>query len=185
MPQLLDGDRTSARAASLLVILAWFGGCTTDVSSTDRRINELLVPSRFSFARVADGMQVHCGTLDCHGQVGRNMRLYGHHGLRLASTDNPFDPQTTFDEYSASYASVVGLEPEIMSLVVEKQINPESLAMVRKPRGIEQHKGGQLMVENDTLDRCVVGWITGDFQVDACSTVADDRRPEVDGGSGP
>ena len=185
MPDSLLADRPSRHTASLLAILAWLGGCTSDVSSIDRRFDALSVPSRASFVRAADAMQLHCGTLDCHGQPGRNMRLYGHYGMRLATTDNPLQTQTTFDEYSASYGSVVDLEPEIMSRVVEKQIGPESLTIVRKPRGTEEHKGGQLMAENDTLDRCIVGWITGDYQVQACNSVADTPRPDVDGGLGP
>src|SRR5258708_13720479 len=105
MPEPRLGDRTLTHTASLLAILAWLGGCATDVASTDRRIDVLVVPSRFSFPRVADAMQLHCGTLDCHGQPGRNMRLYGHYGLRLARTANPLDTQTTFDDSPASYGS--------------------------------------------------------------------------------
>ena len=179
-------NRTTARAACLCATLGWLGGCAADVASTDRRIDVLVIPSRVSFVRVSDAMQLHCGTLDCHGQVGRNLRLYGHYGLRLASGGNPLDPPTTTsEEYDASFWSVIGLEPEIMSRVAEKLIGPESRALVRKPRGVEMHKGGQLMTANDALDRCIVGWLTGDFQFDACNAVADATRPDINGGSQP
>ena len=56
-------------------------GCN-DFSTADAP-GQLSVPSRDDFPAVADAMQLHCGTLDCHGQVGRNMRLYGLYGLRL------------------------------------------------------------------------------------------------------
>jgi hypothetical protein len=47
---------------------------------------ELLAPTRNNFEQVADAMQPHCGTLDCHGEAGRNMRLFGSRGLRLPDT---------------------------------------------------------------------------------------------------
>jgi hypothetical protein len=156
--------------------------CQSDVRSVDRNIDELRVPARADFNRVSDAMQLHCGTLDCHGQIGRNMRLYGHYGLRLAATDNPLEAPTSKAEYDASYWSVVGLEPEAMSRVVQTQSNPDALSMIRKPRGIEKHKGGQLMTEGDDLDRCLVGWLTDAFDLTACNTVADAPRPELDGG---
>jgi hypothetical protein len=43
----------------------------------------LSAPPREGFESVADAMQPSCGTLDCHGQPGRNLRLYGGRGLRL------------------------------------------------------------------------------------------------------
>jgi prepilin-type processing-associated H-X9-DG protein len=56
----------------------------------------LLVPPRNGFESVADAMQPSCGTLDCHGQPDRNLRLYGGRGLRLdpvkASKDGDTDP---------------------------------------------------------------------------------------------
>lgn len=35
---------------------------------------------------VADALQPSCGTLDCHRQVTRNLRLFGARGLRLDPT---------------------------------------------------------------------------------------------------
>jgi hypothetical protein len=156
--------------------------CQSDVRSVDSKNGPLDVPSRANFNRVSDAMQLHCGTLDCHGQIGRNMRLYGHYGLRLSLTDNPLEAPTSMAEYDASFWSVVGLEPETMSRVVENKSDPNALAMIRKPRGIEHHKGGQLMTEGDDLDRCLVGWLTDAFELAACNAVADAPRPELDGG---
>jgi hypothetical protein len=122
----------------------------------------LLAPPRTNFEQVADAMQPHCGTLDCHGQVGRNMRLYGGRGLRLAPGANPLDGDTTQAEYDATFWSVVGLEPETMTVVIEdKGANPERLSLIRKARGHERHKGGTLMNVGDPLDQCLTAWLAG------------------------
>jgi hypothetical protein len=145
---------------------------------------ELLdAPRRDQFPHVENAMLPHCGTLDCHGQISRNLRLFGLHGLRLSPDANPLDGTTTREEYDASYWSVVGLEPEVMSRVIaEKGARPGRLTMIRKARGIEQHKGGQLMDEADALDTCIVGWLAGAEFLAACDAVAETPRPEPDTG---
>jgi hypothetical protein len=170
------------KAQALLAFLT-LGGCGGDLSSPNHGIAELQFPSRADFPPVSDAMQLRCGTLDCHGQVGRNLRLYGHYGLRLKDTDNPFDPfMSTEEEYEASYRSVTELEPEMMSKVVKKEAQSIDLVFVRKPRGLEKHKGHTLMYQGDPLDRCLVGWVKGAFDPDACMTVITTSKPEPDGG---
>jgi hypothetical protein len=71
----------------------------------------------------------------------------------------------------------------MMTKVVKKELSPIQLAFVRKPRSIELHKGHQLMTQGDPLDRCLVGWVTGAFDADACMTVVTTHRPEPDGGA--
>ena len=153
------------------------GGCGGDLTSSDA-LGHLSVPSRADFPLVGDAMQLSCGTLDCHGQVGRNMRLYGRYGLRLDPTYDPLTQETSDAEYDASYASIVGLEPEAMSSVVQHQAGPEALTMVRKARGVEAHKGGQLDTAGDPLDNCMVDWLVGAFNAAACSAFINAPRPE-------
>jgi|SRR5580704_15002788 hypothetical protein len=170
-------------AACAVTVAAVVLGCNGDLtlpSATED--GNLMFPSRGDFDSVADAMELHCGTLDCHGQVGRNMRLYGQYGLRLDPKDDPLNEPTSDAEYDASYESIVGLEPETMSLVVQHLAPPEALTMIRKPAGLEEHKGGQLFVQGDPLDRCMVGWLTGAFDADACNTVVQAPRPEPEGG---
>jgi hypothetical protein len=167
----------------LLGSLFAVAGCTTDVQDTNaRQTGPLSVPNRVGFEVVADAMQLHCGTLDCHGQIGRNMRLYGMYGLRLSPQDDPLNQPTSQAEYDADFWSVVGLEPEAMAKVVDHQTGPETLSMIRKARGIEKHKGGQLDVQGDALDRCMVGWLVGPLDTDACNSVVQTPRPQLDGG---
>jgi hypothetical protein len=133
--------------------------------------NVATVPDRASFPPVADLLVHRCGTLDCHGQTSRNMRLYGHLGLRLAPSDRPDSKGTsTSAEYDESFASVVGLEPEIMSAVVKAGgAQPDRLTFIRKARGTENHKGGTLFVEGDAQDRCVTSWLAGSTDVATCT----------------
>jgi hypothetical protein len=140
----------------------------------------MVAPPRAGFEPVADALVATCGTLDCHGQTGRNLRLFGGHGLRLAKSDDPGGRATTAAEYQASYWSTVGLEPEILDQVVrDGGKGPERLMMVRKARGEVKHKGGTLMQANDQLDRCLQLWLAGRPDSDIC----DNARPQRPGGT--
>ncbi len=156
-------------------------GCGPSLAEQTREQGALLVaPSQEDFPEVADALQLSCATLDCHGQVGRNLRIYGFGGLRLSDIDSPGGDPTTDLEYLASYDSLVGLEPEALSRVVTLQADPNQLSLVRKTRGIEHHKGGQRALTGDALDRCLVLWLTGRFDPEPCVQVADASHPEIE-----
>ena len=141
---------------------------------------QLQAPSRNDFPPVSDALQLRCATLDCHGQVGRNLRIYGYGGLRLSATQSPLDFPTVDAEYQASYDSVVSLEPEALSQVVTLEADPNSLSMIRKPRGLEHHKGGQEMRAGDALDRCIVLWLQNKADAAPCTEVVEARRPSTE-----
>jgi hypothetical protein len=123
-----------------------------------------------SFPPVSAFLDHRCGSLDCHGQWGRNLRILGHEGLRLDPADIPGGSPTTAAEIAANYDSVVGLEPEMMRVVVEDGgAHPERLTLVRKGRGTEHHKGGALVILGDVQDRCVTSWLMGALAQDACT----------------
>jgi hypothetical protein len=129
----------------------------------------LVAPELGSFEKVSPFLDHRCGSLDCHGAVGRNLRIFGHEGLRLDPADVPGGGPTTATEVKANYDSVVGLEPEVMSAVVEQGgANPERLTSVRKARGTENHKGGALIVAGDAQDRCLTSWLAGALAQWAC-----------------
>jgi hypothetical protein len=150
-----------ALAAASLSCVAVGGDPNTEVT--------LMVPPRQGFESVADAMQPSCGTLDCHGQPDRNLRLFGGRGLRLDPAKSSKDGETDPAEYDANYWSVVALEPEILSTVVaEGGADPERWIVIRKGRGTTRHKGGTLMHPNDALDQCIVEWLKGNILVDRC-----------------
>jgi hypothetical protein len=164
--------------------------------------------SHDSFAPVGDYLGTRCGTLDCHGQIGRNLRIYGCAGLRASpdASSASCSSATTEEEYENTYRSLVGLEPQVMSTVYAGcstsvasdgtstyppglSCHPELLTFIRKARGLERHKGGQLIcVESpcpdglpnpvplddgggplvDPQDVCLVSWLEGATDTQMC-----------------
>lgn len=115
-------------------------------------------------------LERRCGTLDCHGQVGRPLRIYGSFGLRFVDGDASNRPglqPTTDTEHQANYQSVIGLQPELMTEVVQGNAPPEALMLLRKPLGLERHEGGQVFVGGDQTYTCFTSWLSG--QVDSAS----------------
>jgi hypothetical protein len=161
----------SARSLLLLagsVALAPAAACS---AGTQGRIG-IDAPAESQFPPVADYLDHCCGTLDCHGQAGRNLRIWGCDGMRLDAKDLSgcvSGPPTTPDEYEATYRSLVGLEPAVMSAVVQaRAANPTLLTFVRKATGIEGHKGGQLIASGDDQYKCIVSWLAGNTDTAAC-----------------
>jgi hypothetical protein len=131
--------------------------------------------SEDQFGIVADYLDHRCGSLDCHGQPGRNLRIWGCEGMRLDPKALPGCnvPQggsfTTPDEHQATYRSLVGLEPTVMSAVVAAHgAHPELLTFVRKARGYEAHKGGMLITPGDEQDVCITSWLAGQTDQVSC-----------------
>jgi hypothetical protein len=129
---------------------------------------------------VADFMDHRCGTLDCHGNPQRNLVMWGCMGQRLPTDGEAIYPgcrssggtNTTLAEYEASYRSLVGLEPTVMSEVVSagRNGNPDLLTYVRKARGEESHKGGTLVTPGDDGDLCLTAWLVGPSNTAACAS---------------
>lgn len=162
------------RSFSLLAALS-AGACSLPQNT---ELVGLYTPARSTFPLVADALQPSCGTLDCHGQRGRNLRLYGGRGLRLDPRGNAADEPTTDAEYEASFRSLTSLEPETLDeVVLSGGTDPERLTLVRKARGVELHKGGIQMLPGDPLDRCLLSWIAGQVQKDSCTRVVLTPRP--------
>ncbi len=129
------------------------------------------------FKPVSNVLERRCGTLDCHGEYARPLRIYGQNGLRLA-TQEELDPNiakendtvaggkgTTDAEVELNWRSVCGLEPERTAQVVAGLLAPEELMLVRKPLqqegNIEKHKGGQLFFSGGPGHVCVSCWLRG------------------------
>src|SRR3954451_11599209 len=97
-------------AVFIVVVAAAATACGPSVQEQgDLTGKSLQAPARITFPHVDGAMQLHCGTLDCHGQVNRDLRLYGTHGLRLDPKDSPTEGVTTRAEYDATYGSLIGL----------------------------------------------------------------------------
>jgi hypothetical protein len=146
-------------------------GCSSpDASATIDPTAGDAGPSREQFDFVAPVLSRRCGSIDCHGSIYRNMRVYGYGGLRLgpAGKVTPMTPMLdTTEEIQATYEAVVGLEPEVMRTVVQQGgAGVERLTFVRKGRGDEDHKGNKRL--NADSDLCVTSWLANHVDEDAC-----------------
>lgn len=134
--------------------------------------NTIECPPFEDFKSVSLLLEQRCGTLDCHGNDGRPLRLYGQYGLRFLTDDDDPDvlfsgnlaAPTTPTELERNYFAVCGLEPEKMVMVQNGEAGPESLTMVRKPRLAEKHKGGRIWDQGKAEDDCLVNWIVADYE---------------------
>lgn len=113
-------------------------------------------------------LEQQCGGLDCHGQVGRPFRIYSIDGLRLPNDAGliPGSGNLSSDELFANYSSAVNLEPEEMSRVVKGFDPPTKLLLVKKPLGLERHKGGPRIVMGDDMYTCLTTWLLDSSQPD-------------------
>jgi hypothetical protein len=157
-----------SRRGALFVLAAIASGAVGSLAAcssvpADARIGiEAPNGSEDQFGIVGDYLDHRCGSLDCHGQPGRNFRAWGCEGMRLDPKALPICsfPQggtfTTPEEHQATYRSLVALEPNVMSAVVAGHgEHPELLTFVRKARGLEAHKGGVLITPGDEQDVCI------------------------------
>jgi len=115
----------------------------------------------FRSAGVTTVFEKRCGSLDCHGNMARNMRIYSTGGLRLPNEAGaaPGQVATTIDEITANYLSITNLEPEQMTQVVAHGADPDSLLILKKPLELERHKGGPAITRGDDAETCIVSWL--------------------------
>ena len=169
--------RTSKSRLHGLALGLLFASCASPAPD-DR--SSFTLPPREGFEPVSDVLQARCGSLDCHGQTGRSLRIYGTSGLRLDPSDLPGTDGgvTRATEHDANYASVVALEPELLSSVFQDGgRNPERLTLIRKARGLEEHVGGAASPRASDGDRCLVSWLSAVVDVPACRSAALIERP--------
>jgi hypothetical protein len=172
----------------ILATLAIVVACSTPESDARIGVTE---PDRTQFSSVGFFLDRRCGMLDCHGSEVRNFRVYGCEGLRLDPNASPRcrkngGTDTTNAELDATFRSFVGLEPAVMSAVVQgKGQHPELLTLVRKARGTESHKGGALIQPGDSQDRCITSWLAGATDVAACNSSFPDSENEDAGAPAP
>ena len=127
------------------------------------------LPDRDQFkTSVSPFMEQRCGALDCHGALGRPLRLYSQNGLRYADLDSGKrdTSPTTPTELTKNYFAVVGLEPE--------DLGTDSALLLQKPLDISgggvRHKGGPVLRKGDEGYVCLASWLAGQVDVANCAT---------------
>ena len=161
----------------VVLFLALLACSAADITYPDggTRYTNVLAPDEMEFTNVSPVFEHHCGTLDCHGQIGRPLRIYSGLGLRLPNDAGnvPGMGATTPEEIADNYYSVIGLEPEEMSRVIAGVDAPTKLLILAKPLELEAHKGGPAMVQGDPSYNCITSWLAGNgLDMASCSTAA-------------
>ena len=165
-------------AASGADALAWLAtsmsACFVEFNEPDGgiRATTILAPDQTQFTTVSPVFERRCGTLDCHGQDGRPLRIYSGLGLRLPNDAGatPGSSATTQEEITANYRAVIGLEPEEMTRVIAGEDPPHDLLILKKPLNLEAHKGGPAFAPTgDPGEACITTWIAGTTDKNACS----------------
>lgn len=149
---------------SLLAISGPILACSgPDKGEIERKVSTRASPGSFRNSGVTTVFERRCGSLDCHGGLGRNMRIYSANGLRLPNDAGlkPGSGDTTLDEITANYQSIMTLEPEVANEVVGGS-DPYQLLIVKKPLELEKHKGGPAIRKGDDAERCIVSWLKED-----------------------
>ena len=138
-------------------------------------------PSAEEFVDVSPVVEKRCGTLDCHGDPARPLKIYSYYGLRNISEDEFNDPSlievndtvpggkiTTEEERALNRRSLCGVEPEKMNQLAAGEITPDELLIIRKPLGVERHKGGELFIKGGAGYDCLASWLRGDVRASDC-----------------
>lgn len=149
-----------------------------DKGELDREVSTTRAsPGSFRADGVSKVFEKRCGSLDCHGSTARNMRIYSSQGLRLPNDAGlaPGQGDTTVDEITANYHSILTLEPEGTNEVL-RGADPYQLLVLKKPLDIEKHKGGPSLRRGDDAERCIRSWLEEDtskpIEKDACARAA-------------
>lgn len=151
------------------------GGCGGEAGQTACDLSG----ARDDFAVVSTMLGAHCASLDCHGQVGRPLRIYSSRGLRLSVDDLSGHGGTRTAEHDANLLSVMSLEPELTCQVLAEQgREPGRLSLVRKADGGEAHKGGAPLQGREDASACLLGWLAGTVEVERCMAAAEQERPQ-------
>jgi hypothetical protein len=162
----------AARALAITALAGFAAVAVIGCADAYKGESMIVAPASTDFVFVSEALDYSCGSLDCHGTVGRNLRLYGTFGLRLDPKDVPCRQTTTDAEIAANYQSAAGLEPEVVANLVESNgAHPERLTLVRKARGTESHRGGPVFPEGSFGDLCLVSWLQGKVDEPSCNNL--------------
>jgi len=176
-----------ARFVGSAVLAAAIGGGLVGVAACGptpdpNRVTNIYTPDD-AFEQYAGGgakigvdgfLAARCATLDCHGEIGRPLRLFSQDGLRIVDDagDYPGGAPETESEIFANFTAVIGVQPELTSEVFAGNLDPHVLLLLRKPLQLERHKGGQVLQAGDYGDTCLSSWLSGAVDYTSCGMAA-------------
>lgn len=154
-------------------------GCASDPDDSSEprlKVTDLDQVAYGSFVQPV--VERRCGSLDCHGKLPRGLRVYGENSLRLPNDAGLVvgGGKTTREEAQATYASIVGLQPEKMDAFARNSQRTSDdaydLLLLSKPLGIERHRPGPSLRKGEPAERCIVSWMLGTVDTGACAAGA-------------
>ena len=174
MTQPPDERRFTSRARRVLGLVACAGvACVSFLACSGPKDGQLFVgtfPNESTFKPVSAPLEARCGTLDCHGSFARNMRIFGKNGIRADENTVSGIQDTTDAEIQLNYQSVVSIEPEKLSgIVAHAGQNFEKWIVYTKGSGAEHHKGGSKFAKGDDTYKCLLSWVSGALDMNACA----------------
>ena len=117
-------------------------------------------------------LEVGCASLDCHGNAGRPLRLYGRNGLRLEVELRGEDASD--EEMLRNIEAIDGLDPAA-SQVEDRLLLLKPLAV---GAGGLHHIGGDLWPDqSDPVYRCFHAWLRAGVADDAGRAVCTEVLP--------
>jgi len=143
----------------LFILLLLASACSFDAQ------NGLFVDTKGTPADFANFVQrslgSRCGSLDCHGDIDRPLRIYARNGLRLRADLRGRDE--SMSELTANILSIVGIDPEQDTL--------QDHLLLLKPLSVSaggiDHVGGDVFADQrDGLYRCLHAWLRAGVQDD-------------------
>ena len=181
--------KRSRLTGAALITLAAAGALLACASTPDSsRVTEIFTGdasfAEFAGGKAADGtplvgvqpvLAARCGTLDCHGSIGRPLRIFSQFGLRLVDDAGNVSggAPTTTAEVFADYTAAISVQPELTSKVFAGIDDPHVLLLLRKPLARERHKGGQVFQSGDDGDNCLSSWLSAQgIDYTACKNAA-------------
>ncbi len=142
------------RGAIALLLLA-----SAATACTDTAISEVPVSIGDTLTYRTDVhtyLGYRCGSLDCHGDMGRTLRLYAERGLR--ANDGSRDLGISIDEVGSNLLSIAAFDT-LDGPVEDNQILLKALAV---DAGGMAHVGGDVWATTEAPGyQCVFAWLSG------------------------
>jgi hypothetical protein len=143
-------------------------------------------PDSAAFKLVSPALEINCGTLDCHGSIYRNMRLFGHYGARLDPKLTTGKEDTTDQEMESNFTSVISIDAEnFASIVANHGKGFDQWMVVLKGENAVEHKGLARMKKGDDTYNCLLSWVTGNVDMNACSRSSMLMAPSMSSSAAP
>lgn len=153
----------------VLLLAVVMASCTdTDASETPLTLGD----TAFYETDVQDYVGYRCGSLDCHGDMGRSLRIYAKDGLRKSDAlrRQPMSLEE-IDDNVAALSVFSRFDAVDQSFSLTKALSVGSGGMAHEGDPVWQDR-------NDEGYLCLAGWLAGTSPASACANALALVEPE-------